>query len=84
MDIDRASGRQVEFGHEVVEIETISKESDVLSARDCIKALARSLGARREGESGRPVKVRRVTSAFRSCSLFSPGKATSVESDVQD
>lgn len=58
VDIDRASGRQVEFGHEVVEIETMSKESDVLSARDSITALARSLGARREGESGRPVKVR--------------------------
>lgn len=55
VDIDRAS-----FGHEVVEIETMSgpEEVDIVSARDSINALARSLGAQRNGESGRPIKVR--------------------------
>ncbi|CAM9362077.1 unnamed protein product [Ectocarpus fasciculatus] len=67
VDIDRASGRQVEFGHEVVEIETMSRESNVLSARDSVTALARSLGARREGESGRPVKGKLVEYIIRNC-----------------
>lgn len=54
VDIDRAS-----FGHQVVEIEQMSspKMADIESARDSIAALARSLGAQREGASGRSVQV---------------------------
>lgn len=57
VDIDRAS-----FGHEVVEIETMSslEEADIVSARDSITALARSLGVQQNGKSGRPVKVRSI------------------------
>lgn len=55
VDIDRAS-----FGHDVVEIETMSspEEVDLVSARDSIAALALSLGAQREGSSGQPIRVR--------------------------
>lgn len=33
-------------------------EADIVSARDNIASLAQSLGAQRNGDSGRPVKVR--------------------------
>ncbi len=54
IDIDRAS-----FGHNVVEIETMStpEKEDLLSARDSVTALAHSVGVHQEGSSGRPVKV---------------------------
>jgi len=55
IDIDRAS-----FGHNVVEIEAMStpEKEDLLSARDSVTALARSVGAQQEGTLGRPVKVK--------------------------
>ena len=55
VDIDRAC-----FGHQVVEIEQMASPSmaDIEAARDSIAALARSLGARREGASGLAAKVR--------------------------
>lgn len=54
IDIDRAS-----FGHNVVEIEAMStsEKEDLLSARDSVIALARSVGVQQEASSGRPVKV---------------------------
>ncbi|CAM9525562.1 unnamed protein product, partial [Laminaria digitata] len=53
VDIDRAC-----FGHQVVEIEQMSspRMADIEAARNSIAVLARSLGAQREGASGRPVK----------------------------
>ena len=34
------------------------EKDDLMSTRDSITALARSVGAQREGVSGRPIKVR--------------------------
>lgn len=65
VDIDRAS-----FGHQVVEIETMSGKgaTEIASAGDGIAKLARSLLYQDEGSSTRPVKVDRtalVLSPFR-------------------
>eukprot|EP00904_Undaria_pinnatifida_P010181 jgi/Undpi1/6293/HiC_scaffold_20.g08777.m2 len=64
VDIDRAS-----FGHQVVEIEQMSspKMADIESARDSIAALARSLGAQREGASGRSVQGKLKEYIIRNC-----------------
>lgn len=54
IDIDRAS-----FGHQVVEIETMSEadDADISAAGAGVATLARSLGISGEGGSGHPVKV---------------------------
>lgn len=68
VDMDRAS-----FGHDVVEIETMStpEEADLVSARDSITALALSVGAQREGGSGQPIKARFGTTGVHVLLFFS-------------
>lgn len=58
VDIDQAS-----FGHQVVEIETMSGKgaTEIASAGDGIAKLARSLLDQDEGSSTRPVKVKHTT-----------------------
>eukprot|EP00903_Cladosiphon_okamuranus_P011593 g10903.t1 len=64
VDIDRAS-----FGHDVVEIETMSTpdEADLVAARDSVNALALSVGAKREGASEQPIRGKLVEYIIRYC-----------------
>eukprot|EP00752_Nemacystus_decipiens_P010512 g9362.t1 len=64
VDIDRAS-----FGHDVVEIETMSspEEADLVSARDSLTAIALSVGAQREGDSGESIRGKLMEYMVRNC-----------------
>lgn len=70
VDIDQAS-----FGHELVEIETMSGSGteDIEAASDGVAALAQSLGLTRDGVSGQATKVRALPAAS-AHALYEPSR----------